>query len=157
VTVACCLLSHVDDPIAVLGELARVTRPGGVVAVTAFPAGDQHPVKAVVDGVLRECGYRPPEWYSQVKSLGETRVGSPVRLAELGTAAGLSTMDISVCQARLDDLAVDALVAWRLGMPAVTDWLATVDNRERVALRRRLALAITDTPPLHVLVAIFTR
>lgn len=66
VVIAHTLVSHVVDPGAVIAEAARVTRPGGVVAVfdgdyasITFGAGDQARNAAVVDRILQTVVANP--------------------------------------------------------------------------------------------------
>jgi SAM-dependent methyltransferase len=138
--VAALVLSHLTDPETGLAELRRVTRPAGTVLVTAFSAGTNHPVKRAVDRVLARYGYRAPDWYAQLKALGELRVGDAAALAALAWEAGL--VDV-----RVDELAVDlapldaaALAGWRLGMAQVTPFLAGLDRGRR----DRLTVEATD-------------
>jgi len=74
--VAAMVLSHLTDPGAALAELVRVTRPGGTVLATAFPAGPGHPVAVAANRALAAQGFRAPDWYTEMKTIGEARVGT---------------------------------------------------------------------------------
>lgn len=137
------VLSHVDDPLVALAELARVTRRGGRVMVTAFTAGDRHPVKEAVNEVLAEFGYQPPAWYQQIKQTGEARVGDPVALAELGRAAGLQTVRLDQRDVSLAGIEVELVVAWRLGMAQVAPFLARLPATTRDRLVERAQAVVT--------------
>jgi SAM-dependent methyltransferase len=149
------VLSHVDDPAAALRELARVTRPGGIVLATAFPAGDRHPVKHAVDGTLTELGYRTPGWYQRLKDMGEPRFGDLQAMHALARATGLCAIRTWHVDVSLRGLGPDGIVAWRLGMPAIAAFVAglpAVRRREVTAMARR---ALTDdvlAQPVRVLV-----
>lgn len=138
--VATLVLSHLADPHAGLAQLRRVTRPGGTVLATAFVAGASHPVKHAIDRVLDRYGYQAPDWYAELKALGEPRTGDAAALAELASTAGL--VDV-----RVDELAVDlasldagALAGWRLGMAQVAPYLAGLEPD----VRDRLTAEATD-------------
>jgi SAM-dependent methyltransferase len=136
------VLSHVDDPRRALAELVRVTRPGGMVAVTAFPAGDRHPVKEAVSAVLDGFGYVPPAWYERLKRTGEARVGDPVALAALGGAAGLQAVRLRRLAAPLTGLNPWSVVAWRLGMAQVAPFRARLSPPERERLTAAALAAV---------------
>lgn len=134
VTAAGFVLSHVDRPEAALTELARVTRPCGHVLATAFPSGDEHPIKAAVNAVLAGAGYEPPAWYAHLKETGEARVGDPVTLRLLAERAGLRAVRVDTVAATLAGLAPWAVVAWRLGMAPVAPFLAGLPAPQRARL-----------------------
>jgi SAM-dependent methyltransferase len=145
------VLSHVDDPAAVLGELARVTRPGGLVVATGFPAGDTHPVKEAADAVLADAGYRPPEWYLRVKHTGEARAGD---LPALARGAGLAVRLLTV-DAPLSDLSVEAVSAWRLGMAHIAPFVAASPRRDELAARVEAAVRTAGlAQPVRVVVLV---
>jgi ubiquinone/menaquinone biosynthesis C-methylase UbiE len=151
------VLSHVADPAGALAELVRVVRPGGDVLATAFPADPSlpsHPVKAALDRVLAELGYRPPDWYTALKNGGEERVGSADRLLALAAAAGLVEARVEPVDVDLTGLDTPALIRWRLGMAQVAPWLAGLDSGRRAAVDRdaRDALHGVPLPPLAMLV-----
>ncbi len=149
------VLSHVGSPEAALRELARVTRPGGPVIATALRARDPHPVKAVVDGVLTQSGYRPPQWYLRLKHTGEVRVGEAGALARLAAGAGLSDVRVQECAASLTGLDVDTVAAWRLGMAHVAPFVAALPAAARDRLTSQVTEAITEVAlaePVRVLV-----
>lgn len=149
------VLSHMDDPLGALAELARVTRPGGRVAATAFPTGDRHPVKEAVTEVLSEAGYRPPDWYQRLKESGEARVGDPRALAGLGRDAGLRNVRLHQLEVSLCGLDVATVVAWRLGMAQVAPFLAQLPAAGRNELGARVRAAVSAVGlavPLRMLV-----
>jgi hypothetical protein len=156
VVIAGFVLSQVPDPGAVLAELSRVTRIGGTVAVTAFPAGaQQHPVKAAVDAVLATAGYRPPAWYVQMKRVGEARVGTAGALRGLAAGAGLVDVVVDAVRVDMSGLEVAAVVAWRLGMAHIAPYLSGLDEAHRRRLTARAAGAVADAgigEPIQMLV-----
>ncbi len=151
------VLSHLADPRRGLAELARVTRPGGTVLATAFPAGPgtpTHPAKAAVDEVLTRYGYRPPDWYTDLKSTGEERVGTAAGLSLLATESGLDAASVERLEVDLTTLGNDALVRWRLGMAQVAPWLAAQhpDRSADIAAAVRDRLDAVPPTPLPMLV-----
>jgi SAM-dependent methyltransferase len=60
VTVANFVINHVADPRAAVRELVRVTRPGGIVLATIWPADPVSPMNEIWNSVVREYGAVPP-------------------------------------------------------------------------------------------------
>jgi len=136
------VLSHLCEPGAALAELARVTRAGGTVVATAFPAGRRHSVKAAADAVLGAAGYRDPDWYTELKEVGEARVGTAAALADLAVAAGLAGPVVDEVAVHLTGLDAPALAAWRLGMAQVVPFLAGLTEQRRRRLVTDVAAAV---------------
>lgn len=147
--VAAFSLNHVPSLRAALAECRRVTRSGGLVLASTFPSGDEHPAKAVVEGVLEHYGYRRPGWYETFKSDIAQLTGDPDAFAEAAWAAGLANVHVEYLEvaAGLDDprLAVE----WRLNMPHTVGFIAGLDPPARDVLRARAIAALPDDlPPL---------
>jgi SAM-dependent methyltransferase len=156
-TVAGFVLSHLDDAGRGLSELVRITKPGGTVLATSFPAGSGvpvHPAKVAVDDVLNGYGYRAPDWYLALKSAGEEQVGSRIALAELAAGVGLDSVTAERLEVDIGHLGVDALVGWRLGMAQVAPWLRDepAERRERIRSAARSAVRAVPMTPLTMLV-----
>ena len=156
-TVAGFVLSHLDDAGRGLSELVRVTKPGGTVLATAFPAGSgapSHPAKVAVDDVLSGYGYRAPDWYLALKSAGEEQVGSRTALAELAAGVGLAGVAIDRLEVDISHLGIDALVGWRLGMAQVAPWLhdEPAERREQIRSAARSAVEKVSLTALTMLV-----
>ena len=149
------VLSHVDEPSAVLVELRRVSRAGGSVVATSFPVEAVHPVKRAVDDVLATHGYRPPPWYAELKRVGEARVGTVPALLRLAGQAGLTDPVVHEVPVDLSGLAVRAVAGWRLGMAQVVPYLAGLGEVRRQRLTEDVYAAVAGTglaAPLPILV-----
>ena len=147
-----CSLSHVGDPDRMVAEAGRVTRHGGAVVFSAFPAtSTSHRAWSVVESVLADHGYERPEWYRHLKAETEPRVGSADALARLARTASLAAVD--VVDERVDTGVADpgALVDWRLGMAQHAAFLARTPPARRADIRATAIARLGDDPdPLSV-------
>ncbi len=142
--VAAFCLNHVPDLGLALAECRRVTRSGGLLLASSFPADADHPAKAAVEAVLTEYGYQRPDWYATFKERVAKLTGDPDTFARTASAAGLTDVHVDLLEADagLDDphLAVE----WRLNMPHTLGFLTTLAPTTRAELRAR---AIAALPP----------
>ncbi len=149
--VAAMVLSHLTDPGAALAELVRVTRPGGTVLATAFPAGPGHPVAVAANRALAAQGFRAPDWYTEMKTIGEARVGTAAALHALATSVGLVGIRVERLAVDLGPLDAPALVGWRLGLAHVAPYLAGLDPHRRERLTVAVAEALETNRPVEPL------
>jgi SAM-dependent methyltransferase len=157
-TVAAFSLSHVEEPVAVLTEMARVTAAGGSVLVGVFAAaGARHEAAAAVDAAARRRGWVVPDWYVHLKSDLEPRSSAVDMLLTGAARAGL--LDASVVDVEVDaglDTA-GALVDWRLAGPAMAPFVAGLGRADAVALRAEAIAALgQDVAPLRPAVRILS-
>ena len=130
--VAAFVLSHVDEPVALLREVGRVTAPdGAVIAVSFAGTGTRSPVAEVVEELLRGRGWTPPPWFRHMKEELEPQVADPGLLLSIATASGLGDPVVTTLVVDTGIGAPDDLVAWRLGSPGVASFVAALSDRER--------------------------
>lgn len=148
VAVAGFSLNHVADPGAGLRELARVTRPGGVVLASAYAADDTHPVKAAVESALALVGWAPEPWHVALRNQVTQLLATPAGCVAAMRAAGLvgAVVRVSVPFPELD---TKDLIAWRLGMAQHAPFAAslTPSARQRVVADATARLG-NPVPPL---------
>jgi ubiquinone/menaquinone biosynthesis C-methylase UbiE len=127
--VASFVLSHLLEPSAALAEMARVCR--GAVLASSFSGASVHPSKEQVDRAASRFGYARPEWYEAIKSRSEPLTGSREALEAAARRANLS--EVRVLERRVDVglHRAEDIVGWRLAMPALASFTASLDRRSR--------------------------
>jgi SAM-dependent methyltransferase len=141
------LLNHLADPGAALAELARVVRPGGAVLAATFAARSSDTLKSGVDAVLDAHGYRPPPWYRRLKGELEPLTATVERLAAVAGRAGLHGARVEEVEVGLGALGPGELAAYRLGMPAVSGFLESLDTGRRARVWDEAAWAAEAARP----------
>ena len=114
-TVAAFSLNHLADPAAGLREAARVTRPGGGLAASAYADDDDHPVKQAVQSALVARGWTPEPWYQALQVDAAPKLATVEAARAAAEAAGLDA-DVEPARVPFPDLDATALIAWRLGL-----------------------------------------
>ena len=138
--VAQLVVHFMADPVAGLREMARVTRPGGVVAACVWDhAGGGGPLATFwraahdVDPEARDEGMLPG-----------AREG---HLVELSRAAGLSAVESSTLTVRVRFATfADWWEPFTLGVGPAGAYVAGMDEPRRDALRRRCAQRLPEAP-----------
>jgi len=138
------VLNHVDQPVLVLGEVARGVRPGGVVLASTFSDADRPPVKELVDAVAIQHGWTPPPSYVWLKDHALDLLGSAGRMADAATAAGLVDVTVTEGPVEVGVSSVRDLVAFRLGMAHLSDFLASRSEDDRAALVAEAEAAVAQ-------------
>jgi SAM-dependent methyltransferase len=134
------VVHFMEDPVAGLREMGRVTTPGGLVSACVWDlAGDRSPLSAFWS-VVRELD---PTAVTE-SGLAGARSG---QLVELATAAGLadpigSTLTVTVAYADFDDWWEPYL----LGVGPAGTYLARADEPRREAIRERCREVLPDGP-----------
>jgi ubiquinone/menaquinone biosynthesis C-methylase UbiE len=144
--VAAFSLNHLASPAAGLGEMARVTRPGGALLASAYAADDGHPVKAAVEAALVGRGWTPEPWYRALQADIAPQLATVEGCAAAARAAGLDA-DVERLRVPFPDLDAGALVAWRLGLAQHAPFLAQLPPGDREAVVVEARGRLGDAPP----------
>ena len=143
------VLNHLA-PAPALAELARVVRPGGAVLASTWSGGRPDPVKEAIDAVIASRGWVPPAWYQVMKNEVEPISGSPGALAAAAESVGLTEVVATVSRVDLGLRDTRSVVDYRLAMPHIAPWVATLDGPARVGLiRSALAAVAGEVTPLE--------
>lgn len=149
ITVAAFVLNHLRRPVDGLRELARVTRPGGVVLASVFGEGPAHPSKEAIDAVAARFGFASPGWYRHMKSSFELHATTPQVLAALAQQAGLR--DGAAKLVTVTPAMTDAdVVNWRLGMAHLAPFVASLPPEQAKAFADDACVAVAGMPPLAI-------
>ena len=131
--VAAFSLNHVEDPVAGLREMARVTVPGGTVLAATYAEDDDHPVKAAVSAALAARGWAPEPWYRTMTATVVPLLASAERFTAAARAAGLDA-DVQAVRVPFPELDATDLVEWRFGMVQHAPFVAELPDADRRAL-----------------------
>jgi hypothetical protein len=127
VTAGDVLLGAHADSRTRLAEMARVTRPGGLVLAVAY-TDHPEPAGAVVESVLAGFGYDRPGGTGDGRALNATVLGRSA------TAAGLTDVRV-MDRCAVAKVAAHDVVDWRLSTPTVAPFVAGLSPTRREALR----------------------
>ncbi len=138
------VVHFMTDPVAGLSEMARVTRPSGLVAACVWDhAGGGGPLSVFWRAVLEiDPGARDES------SLAGARVG---HLAQLLAAAGLHGIESSMLTVRVGFASFDDWWdPFTLGVGPAGDYVSRLDETRRAALRDRCATLLPPSGPFEV-------
>jgi SAM-dependent methyltransferase len=140
VVLAQLVVHFMSDPVAGLREMARVTRPGGLVAASVWDhAGDAGPLSTFWRAV-RDID---PDAHDE-SGLAGAREG---HLAELCEAAGLAQVESSSLTVTVGYPTFDGWwEPYTLGVGPAGDYVARLDDAQRDDLRSRCAQALPPAP-----------
>lgn len=141
--VAAFVLNHLDEPVAALRDLARVTRAGGAVLATVFANSSQSTSRDRIDEVAVAHGFRWPDWYRRLKGVAAPQLGTVDSMAESTRAAGLVVVDAVEYAADVGLDVADDLVDYRLGQAHCRAWLDSLPDEGRAAVRAAAIAAVT--------------
>lgn len=141
-SIAAFVLNHLTEPARGLAELIRVTRPGGALLATVYSVASGSPARDVVDAAARREGWRPPDWYAEIKAKAAPILGTAEAMARAATGAGLVHV---VVDERAVDVGVEEpeeLVDYRLGQAHFGTWLDRLGPHRTEEVRTRLIEAV---------------
>jgi ubiquinone/menaquinone biosynthesis C-methylase UbiE len=143
VVVAAFVVNHLPDPAVGLGELRRVTRPGGTVLASTF-SGDRSVAKQAVDVVAADYGFVAPDWYLGFRDTAQG-FEDPEAVEQAVAASGFDEW-------RVTEQAVDVgltdpadIVRYRLGMPHLHRFAAALPDDVRAAFVKDAVEAVRRT------------
>lgn len=143
--------SHLVDPAAAMREARRTS---GSLLSASFDDRWTHPAKAAADEVLAAAGYRPPDWYVELKT--SAPVDNEAALRRFAGQAGFATADVDLVEVATGVGGAAELADWRLGMAQVAGFLASLDPGRRRRLRHDVETALAGMPPLVVPVLVLS-
>jgi ubiquinone/menaquinone biosynthesis C-methylase UbiE len=149
IAVAAFVLNHLPEPLLGLRELARVTRPDGVVLVSVFGQAPAHPSKEAIDEVATRYGFATPEWYLRMKDTFALQATTPDALSALAVQSGLEQADAKVILVT-PSMTNSDVVRWRLGMAHLAPFVASLSPDQAKALADDACVAVAGMPPLEV-------
>jgi len=149
-TVAAFSLNHLEDPAAGLAEAARVTRPGGGLAASAYADDDDHPVKHAVVAALTARGWTPEPWYQALQCEAAPKLATVTAARAAAETAGIEA-EVEAVRVPFPDLDATALIAWRLGLAQHAPFVdALPTDADRAALVDDAAARLGNSwPPLE--------
>ena len=150
VTLAQLVVHFMTDPVAGLREMARVTRPGGVVAACVWDHARERGPLTVFWQAVRSLD---PDAHDE-SGLAGAREGD---LADLFAAAGLRDVRSSTLTVRTSFASFDQWwEPYTLGVGPAGDHVQALDAAGRAALRDRCASLLGEVWPLEVSASAWT-
>ncbi len=137
-------ISHIEAPRDALREMRRVVRPHGCVVAAVFGEVRSNASKDAVDEVAREFGYRPPDWYVQLKTQTEPLSNTPALLAACAESAGLEAIDVADVIADSGLETPEAIAAYRTGLAHVAPFVASLGDERRCEFNDRAVAAVRE-------------
>ena len=120
---------------------------------------DEHPVKRVTETALLRRGWSRPAWYVRLKDETTPLTDTTEGLSAAAVDSGLADIDVRMVVVEIDDLPVDAMIAWRTNLPPNAPFVAALTDAERAALLAEIRDELgTDVAPLRLqMVALSSR
>lgn len=129
------VLNHIADPVAGLAELARVTRPGGVLLASVYSNTSRSVARDRVDAAALAQGFTFPDWYLALKTNVTPLLGSAPAMARAVGAGGWTVREAVEHQVDVGVRTAADLVDYRFGQALYARWLARLAPPQRRAVR----------------------
>lgn len=142
VAVAAFVINHLTDPVSGMSELRRVTRTGGVVLVSVF-SDHRAAAKDTVDQVAEAYGFVRPTWYTDMVRHARA-VGTTASLEHALAAAGFTESLVVEEPVDVGFLSPEDLVRYRLGMPHLHTFAASLSAPRRAAFVAEAVAAVGE-------------
>jgi SAM-dependent methyltransferase len=155
--VAAFVLNHLSDPVAALTELARVSRPGGVILAAVFGNDSRSAARDRIDAAAGAAGWAAPAWYRELKATAAAVLGSADAMAAAAHAAGLAQVHAEERTVNVGVTEPEQLVRYRLGHPALAAWLDAIGPARATAFATEARRTIGDTMPPYRPSVVFLR
>jgi ubiquinone/menaquinone biosynthesis C-methylase UbiE len=141
--VAAFVVNHLEDPVAGLAELRRVTRPGGTVLVSVFSTA-RSAAKTAVDEVAGAYGYAAPDWYQRMQHHARS-IGTVEAMTGALRAAGFTRFRVTDEPVDLGLRDAALVVRYRTGMAQMRPFVARLSPGRRKAFLAEAAEAVART------------
>jgi ubiquinone/menaquinone biosynthesis C-methylase UbiE len=141
-SVAAFVLNHLTAPVVAMSELARVTRRGGAVLVSAYATSSSSPSRDRVDAIAVSEGFEAPDWYRHIKTAAVPLLGDARAMGGAATTAGLVEVDTEERRVDVGIHRAADLVDYRFGQAHYAGWLATLAPARRAVVRQRAIEAV---------------
>jgi SAM-dependent methyltransferase len=137
-------LNHLEDPAEGVREAGRISR---LLLASTYAVDDDHPAKAAVETALAEVGWERPVWYSRMKA-AMAAWGTVAEATAVVERGGLEPVRVERHEVAFNDLGPNDMVAWRIGLPQCSTFVATLDadRRDRVIERAVESLGPDPAP-----------
>lgn len=139
------VLNHLDNPVAGLTDLARVTRPGGVLLASVYSTASRSAARDRVDAAARAHGFSFPDWYLVMKAQVTPLLGNAFAMAHAAGTAGWRVRGVVERPVEVGVRTAADLVDYRFGQAPYADWLASLTPARRRAVRHAV---IDETTPV---------
>ena len=142
-TVAAFVVNHLQNPVAGMVELRRVTASAGTVAISVF-SNTRSAAKAAVDTVAEAYGYRPPNWYDRMQQHARA-IGTVAAMTSALRSAGFTRMQVTdePVDLQLRDPAL--VVRYRTGLSQLRPFVVGLDPSRRATFLAEAIEAVAAT------------
>ena len=141
--VAAFVVNHLEDPVAGLAELRRVTRPRGTVLVSVFST-TRSAAKTAIEAVAQAYGYVAPAWYRRMQDHARA-IGTVEAMTGALRAAGFARFRVTEEPVDLGLRDPALIVRYRTGMAQLHFFVAGLDPDRRRAFLAEAATAVAHT------------